>query len=75
MLNSLDTDIQANISLNGLSNTSSINDWRMVAESDTPIAWFNFTRYQSTTVLHAAVQLQDNLKNIGIRLQTITRTE
>lgn len=77
LLNSADPEIAANITANNLSETNTTAEWRTVAESETPVAWFNFTRYYlitpytSTTVQHAAEQLQDNLKDIGIRLEIL----
>jgi len=64
-------ELAANISTNSLTASSSGTDWRTAAESTHPVAWYNYTRYQSTTVGYAATQLQDNLKDIGIRLDIL----
>jgi peptide/nickel transport system substrate-binding protein len=61
-------ELAANITASGLTVSSTDAEWRTVAESTSPLAEFNYTRYQSTTVLLAATQLQDNLKDIGIKL-------
>ena len=71
LLDSADAGIAANITANNLSATNATAEWRLVGESGSPVAWYNFTRYESTTVLQAAQQLQDNLKNIGIRLEIL----
>lgn len=71
LLDSTDPGIIANLSLNGLTASSTDQDWRDAADTVTPVAWFNYTRYSSTTVQLAALQLQDNLKDIGIRLEIL----
>jgi ABC-type transport system substrate-binding protein len=71
LLSTTETDLLTNITASGLTASSTRSQWRAVAESVTPIAWFNFTRYISTTVYYAALQLQDNLKDIGIRLEIL----
>jgi ABC-type transport system substrate-binding protein len=71
LLNSADPGIAANITASGLTVASTDAEWRAVADTVTPIAWFNYTRYSSTTVQYAALQLQDNLKDIGIRLEIL----
>jgi len=64
-------ELAANISTNSLTVSSTGAEWRAAAESTHPVAWYNYTRYQSTTVTYAATQLQDNLKDIGIRLDIL----
>ncbi len=65
------TELTTNVSINGLSLTSTDEDWISVAESDSPICWFNFSRYESGTVLAIANQLKENLKMVGIRLDIL----
>ncbi len=68
LLNSTDPEIQANLTLNGLNANSTRQEWREVAESETPIATFNYTRYVSSLVELVGILLQDYLKDIGIKL-------
>ena len=63
--------LAANLTANSLDDTSTTAEWRAAAESNAPVAWFNYTRYQSVTVLAAATQLEDNLKDIGIKLDIL----
>jgi hypothetical protein len=71
ILNSTDSQIITSLFLNGLDENSQMEDWRIVAEGTTPLAEFNFTRYESGTVRFAAELLQDYLKNIGIKLNIL----
>jgi ABC-type transport system substrate-binding protein len=71
LLNSLDAGIAANITSNNLGVTNTTAEWRAVAESSHPVAWYNFTRYSSSTVLRTANQLADNLKDIGIKIEIL----
>ena len=71
LLNSADAGIQANLTANGLTAASTDAEWRAAADTVTPVAWFNYTRYNSGTVQLAALQLQDNLKDIGFRLEIL----
>jgi ABC-type transport system substrate-binding protein len=68
ILNSDDPDIQANLTSNGLTAVSTDQDWINVAESTTPLAVFNYTRYESSTVELCGILLQEYLKDIGIKL-------
>lgn len=68
LLNSPDVEIQTNLTLNGLTASSSREEWRTVAESTTPIAIFNYTRYESSLVELCGILLQDYLKDIGVKL-------
>ncbi|TFG19194.1 MAG: hypothetical protein EU530_06955 [Promethearchaeota archaeon] len=68
LLNSSDAEIQGNITLNGLSASSTREDWQAVAESTTPIAVFNFTRYESNLLHTVGTLMQEYLKDIGIKL-------
>ena len=68
LLNSLDAGIQANLTANGLTASSTRQDWIDAAEGTTPVAEFNFTRYESNFVLLTATLLQDYLKDLGIKL-------
>ena len=71
LLGSADAGIQANLTANSLTALSTDAEWRAAADTVTPVAWFNYTRYQSGTVELAALQLQDNLKDIGVRLEIL----
>jgi peptide/nickel transport system substrate-binding protein len=73
ILNSADLDIQNNLTdcgafLAGLNATATRDEWRAVAESDNPLAVFNYTRYESSLVELCGILLQDYLKDIGIKL-------
>jgi len=71
LLNSTDSEIQANLTSNNLSPVNTTVEWRAIAESTTPVAEFNFTRYQSSFVELCAIFLQDYLKDIGIKLNIL----
>lgn len=71
ILNSADAGIIANLTSNNLGPTNTTAEWRAVADTDHPVAWYNFTRYSSVTVLRTANQLKDNLKDIGIRVEIL----
>jgi ABC-type transport system substrate-binding protein len=71
LLNSADPEIQANITATGLNIDSSREDWHTVAESTTPLAEFNYTRYESSTVELCGILLRDYLKDIGIKLNVL----
>jgi ABC-type oligopeptide transport system substrate-binding subunit len=73
ILNSLDADIIYNRSNAGqwgvgVNATSTRAEWRAVAESENPIATFNYTRYASGTLTTVGTLLQDYLKDIGCKL-------
>ncbi len=68
ILNSLDPDIQANLTSNGLTQFSTREEWRAVAESENPLAKFNYTRYESNLALLVGILMQEYLKDIGIKL-------
>jgi ABC-type transport system substrate-binding protein len=68
LLNSADPLVQANLTNAGIDEFSTDEEWRAAAITTTPVAWFNYTRYTSGTTNYASLQLQDNLKDIGIRL-------
>jgi ABC-type transport system substrate-binding protein len=75
ILNSMDADIIYNRTNAGqwgvgVNATSTRDEWRAVAESENPIATFNYTTYTSTSGLTSlvGVLLQDYLKDIGCAL-------
>jgi ABC-type transport system substrate-binding protein len=61
----------ANITASGLSGTSTDQDWIDIAESQNPLAVFNYTGYQSSTVEFCGLLLQSYLKGIGIKLNVL----
>lgn len=71
ILNSADSEIQANLTLNNLSPINTTEEWRAVADSISPLAEFNYTRYESGIVELCGTLLKDYLKNIGIKLNIL----
>ena len=71
ILNSTDAEIIANLTAVGLSVANTTAEWRAVAESTTPLATFNYTRYESSLVELVGILLQDYLKDIGIKLNIL----
>ena len=70
ILEATSPELALNVTASGLSIFNSTSEWRAVAESTTPLANFNFTQeYESNLIDLAALQLQDNLKDIGIHLE------
>jgi ABC-type transport system substrate-binding protein len=73
ILNSLDAEIIANRTAAGgpgwgINATTTRDEWRAIAESQYPLATFNYTRYQSNLVGLVGTLLQDYLKDIGCKL-------
>jgi ABC-type transport system substrate-binding protein len=64
-------ELAANLTAASIDETSTTAEWRAVAESTTPIAEFNYTRYESGTVEFVGLLLQDYLKDIGIKLNIL----
>ncbi len=75
ILNTADPGLSANVTLSGLNSNSTNTDWSDIADSTTPLAWYNFTSYNSSTTQLIALQLKDNLRNIGIRLSVLESIE
>lgn len=71
LLDSTDPLIIANLSTAGITPASTGAEWRAAADTIHPVAWFNYTRYTSGTVNLASLQLKENLKDIGIRLDIL----
>ena len=69
LLNSTDSEIQANLTAAGLDENSTREEWRLAAESTTPVATFNFTYYKYGD--YYAYPLLECLKDIGIKLNDL----
>jgi ABC-type transport system substrate-binding protein len=73
ILNSVDPLIVANRSAAGgpgwgINATTTRAEWRAIAESQFPLATFNYTRYASGTITTVGTLMQDYLKDIGCKL-------
>ncbi len=59
-------DFEDNVSASTLTITNATSDWIAVAESENPLAWYNFTGYSGLE--NHYTQLSENMKAFGIRI-------